>query len=242
MYNKTIENKQIEDIIDARKRNGEYNFLFNRHKYSNSQSTCRYAYSTPRGYLEDKLMVPDESAMWNIEGDLNGDRDGNVISVGPTDSEITIVRVKRKSSQLKESENNWDMHDKAIPGDGTHLGESPSLVNLVTLVHSPKESLITSNTSGENVEYMVPLSSWDPLDETPEILQVDSDTSKSFSVESVQSDQQDRIGGSAVETDRQDEDVEVIKSPVKVNHSNLAGRLSGFLRKCFKKHKNSNPQ
>ncbi|KAI4466473.1 phosphatidylinositol-glycan biosynthesis class w protein [Holotrichia oblita] len=239
MYNKTIENKQIEDIIDARKRNGEYNFLFNRHKCSNSQSTYRYAYSTPRGYLEDKLMVPDESAMWNIEGDLNSDRDGNVISIGPTDSEITVVRVKRESSQLKESENNWDMHDKAIPGDGTHLGESPSLVNLVTLVHSSKESLITSNTSGENVEYMVPLSSWDPLDETLEILQqVDSDTSKSFSVESVPSDQ-DGITGVVVE---ESQDVEVIKPPVKVNQSNLAGRLSVFLRKCFRKHKNSNPQ
>ncbi|GJQ84085.1 hypothetical protein Trydic_g12063 [Trypoxylus dichotomus] len=236
MNNLTLETKQIEDIIDARKRNGEYNFLFNRSKYSTSQSTCRYAYSTPRGFLEDKLMIPDESAMWNIEGDLNSDRDGNVISIGPTDSEITVVRVKRESLQLKESENNWDMHDKAIPGDGTHLGESPSLVNLVTLVRSSKESLNTNNNAGEKVEYMVPLSSWDPLDETPEILQVDSDTTNSVSIESAQSD--DEV---APTNKTQVQNVEIIKSPGKANHSNFAGRLSLFLRKCFKKHKPSAP-
>lgn len=221
-----LENKQIEDVIDARKRNGEYNFLFNRGRYSNPQSTGRYAYSAPTAHLEDKLMIPDESAMWNVEGD----RDGNFISIGPTDSEITVVRVKRESLQLKESENKWDMHDRAIPGDGTHLGESPSLVNLVTLVESSKESFSTNNNTDENMEYMVPLSSWDPLDETPEILDIDSDVSRSISVESVVPSV--LSGGSS-------RNFEVIK-PVKETRSNLAGRFASFLRKCFKKEKSPN--
>lgn len=179
-------------------------------------------------------MIPDESAMWNTEGDLNSDRDSNVINIGPTDSEITVVRVKRESLQMKESENNWDMHDKAIPGDGTHLGESPSLVNLVTLVNSSKESLNANNSAGQNVEYMVPLSSWDPLDETPEILNVESDTSNSFSLNTIPSEET-----RAAETSQ---NVEIIKSPAddgKISNLNLAGKLTVFFRKCFKKHKRS---
>ncbi|XP_071052701.1 uncharacterized protein [Onthophagus taurus] len=218
------EKKYIEDIIDARKKNGEYNIHSNLSKGPNAQGTARYAYSTPRGMLDERNFIPDETRL-NIEGDIT-DRDNNYISIGPTDSEITVVRVKRESSQLKAFENNWDMHDKAIPGDGRHLGESPSLVNLVTLVKSSKQCLHPTK-SKEQVEYLVPLSSWEP-NQRNESVDLSLSSKISSSDESVQSGRQ-LIGG----VDK--EGIYIV--PVKRRRLNFAGKLSIFFRRYLKKPK-----
>ncbi|KAJ8933653.1 hypothetical protein NQ318_019298 [Aromia moschata] len=71
-----------------------------------------------------------------------------------TDSEITVVRVKCRKRPAKGRQSKWDMNDIAIPGDGCHLSDSPSMVNLVTLVGY--------SVPCEGEEYLVPLSSWEP--------------------------------------------------------------------------------
>ncbi|XP_017778342.1 PREDICTED: uncharacterized protein LOC108563987 [Nicrophorus vespilloides] len=155
-----VECKHIEEIIDARKRSGQYDALIGGGGGGATKGpSARYAYSKPACPIEE--VRRDEFAMYNIEGD-------NLNETRPTDSEITLIRVKREGSQLRtqlQHNTNWDMHDRAVPGDGSHLGESPSLVNLVTLVVPSKEMLKTRRGSRE-VEYMVPLSSWEPAEPT----------------------------------------------------------------------------
>ncbi|XP_064212952.1 uncharacterized protein LOC135266341 [Tribolium castaneum] len=122
MLNSFENYKQIDDIIDARK---------------------KYAYSSA-ATTSDKFIRFEEPNMLISEGDYFSPSD-----IKPTDSEITIVRVRCDGLSFKRRPSKWDMHDIAIPGDGSHLGESPSMVNLATLVQ-------------QNDEYLVPLSSWDP--------------------------------------------------------------------------------
>lgn len=66
-----------------------------------------------------------------------------------TESEITVLRVSALFGSKLIAE-----RDMTVPGDGTHLGENPSMVNLATLVSRSIQS------EGEE-EYLVPLSSWD---------------------------------------------------------------------------------
>lgn len=131
--------KDIEDIIDSRKLLGQYNVQPTVHG--------RYAYSQP-SHLSENMDRYEDALMLN-EGDCI-----NSSNIKKTDSEITLVRVKISESTLKRRRSKWDMHDIAIPGDGSHLAESPSLVNLVTLVGD----IIPC----EGEEYLVPISSWDP--------------------------------------------------------------------------------
>lgn len=127
---------------------------------------CRYVYSAPSRFIEDRL--PDCGSC-NSEGDVNNDL--IMANVGQTDSEITVLRVRMESAHLKSRENNWTMKEDAIPGDGSHLGSSPSLVNLATfMVHNKS---LKSDNFCEGDEYLVPLSSWDP-DDKPHDLQLES--------------------------------------------------------------------
>ncbi|KAG5900699.1 hypothetical protein JTB14_038217 [Gonioctena quinquepunctata] len=137
--------KQIEDIIDSRKLLGQYNV-----NKQNNGVNYRYAYSnSTRGTGENSNRYISFEDMVLNEGDSL-----NNTAIKQTDSEITVMRVKCSDLALKRRKSKWDMHDIAIPGDGSHLGESPSLVNLVTLVGD--------NILFEEEEYLVPLSSWDP--------------------------------------------------------------------------------
>ncbi|KAJ8918233.1 hypothetical protein NQ315_014103 [Exocentrus adspersus] len=133
--------RQIEDIIDARKLLGQYNV----HKQSTGVN-FRYIYSSPTGTASKSVPVDDTTVTNDLDVNTN---------LKQTDSEITVVRVRYCDDiNIKSRRNKWDMHDIAIPGDGSHLGESPSLVNLATLVGH--------NVPCEGEEYLVPLSSWDP--------------------------------------------------------------------------------
>lgn len=157
--------KTIEDIIDYRRNESQYDI--NSAEITNS---CRYAYSAPSATINDLRIerIPPHSNLWISDYELNNQ--SLDIDVGPTDSEITVVRIKREGLQFKAERSNWDMHDEAIPGDGTHLGESPSLVNLVTLV--PRQS--DNSTIRVRDEYLVPLSSWDPSDNPHEFQDIQS--------------------------------------------------------------------
>lgn len=140
--------RQIEDIIDARKLLGHYNV----YKQSNGIN-FRHIYSSSTGSPTNKNANVEDTVALN-------ERDAT-INLKQTDSEITIVRVRCDGINRKNRQNKWDMHDIAIPGDGSHLGESPSLVNLATLVGH--------NIPCEGEEYLVPLSSWDPFLKSEEL-------------------------------------------------------------------------
>lgn len=140
--------RQIEDIIDARKLLGQYNVC----KQSNGVN-FRHIYSSSTGTAPSKNVNFEDTAILN-------ERD-TPTNLKQTDSEITVVRVRCDDINPKIRQNKWDMHDIAIPGDGSHLGESPSLVNLATLVGH--------NVPCEGEEYLVPLSSWDPFLKLEEI-------------------------------------------------------------------------
>lgn len=120
---------------------------------STQANPTRSVYSTPSRFIDDRIS--DNCKTCNSEGDVNND----TINVGTTDSEITVLRIKMESNHLKSSENNWNVND-SIPGDGSHLGNSASLVNLATYM-SHNKSLKSESSCGEKDEYLVPLSSWD---------------------------------------------------------------------------------
>ncbi|KAK9888724.1 hypothetical protein WA026_000950 [Henosepilachna vigintioctopunctata] len=131
--------KQIEDIIDARKQMGYYNV------YKNENSK----FSTPNTLVNPDRYVRFEDTISQNESASN---------LKLTDSEVTIVRVRCGETTFKRCPSKWDMQDVAIPGDGSHLGESPSLVNLATMVIQFPMNI----SSAEGSEHLVPLSSWDP--------------------------------------------------------------------------------
>ncbi|KAF2882397.1 hypothetical protein ILUMI_23767 [Ignelater luminosus] len=228
--------KHIEDVIDARKKIGQYDvYRLPTVPVISQNSLYRSAYSTPATGIneEGRQTFLEDGAMWVNEGDLcNCPGEPGIINIGPTDSEITVVRVKREGLQYKSDENKWNLNDDAVPGDGTHLGESPSLVNLVTLVGQPLQtfgnsSTINSNNNNNKIseynEYLVPLSSWDPCDHPynlPDIfLSHNRNCREELNVSKLR----------------------VIKPPnIPGKRPGLAGRLSNFLRKrCIRKSKTS---
>lgn len=138
--------KEIEDIIDAQKRLGQYNVY-----HTNKTPTSKCVFSNNSSDRPQTVKFNEVSFMLSDQESLPGSSE-----IKYTDSEITIVKVKCNSDVFKKTLSTWDMNDIAIPGDGSHLGESPSLVNLATLV--------TQNVQCEgDDEYLVPISSWDPV-------------------------------------------------------------------------------
>ncbi|KAF5269293.1 hypothetical protein FQR65_LT02594 [Abscondita terminalis] len=140
---KTNSDKQIEDAIDS----GHYNLFAN---ILQNQKP-----------LSAPINLKNQQSLHSLDDDLSIVKDRDLFTcdpldrIEPTDSEVTVVRVKQKSLQFKNTENKWNLNDKSIPGDGTHLPESPSLVNLVTFVDE------RSVPSDECQEYFIPLSSWE---------------------------------------------------------------------------------
>lgn len=237
--------KQIEDVIDARKKAGEYDII----SLQPNINTCRYAYSAPATGIIDYENVHHDDTVWMSSGEMNNNYFFNrdtFNNIGPTDSEITVVRVKREGLQFKISQNNWDMHDEAIPGDGTHLGESPSLVNLVTLV---RQSASTSTV--DRSEYLVPLSSWDPCDKPRELASIESrleaDCSAIHHINGPHNSEfilennsvtsiLDKLRSIKI-SGKDKTDFQIIKAPIQstTNSKSLAGRILTFARKYFKK-------
>ncbi|KAL3282543.1 hypothetical protein HHI36_005723 [Cryptolaemus montrouzieri] len=196
--------KQIEDIIDARKEQGYYNI----YKNENSRFSMPNAQGNPDRYVrfDDSIYQSESSSNLKL-----------------TDSEVTIVRVRCGGTAFKRCQSKWDMQDIAIPGDGSHLGESPSLVNLATMVIQ-----FPINLSSEGSEYLVPLSSWDPYYKFEEISRKPEDNDS------------ESINGSLEKTLRNSES---LNSRDTSNHSNrhigIAEKITRFIRKRCKKTKSS---
>lgn len=140
---KATPERNIEDIIDSRKRNGQFDLYL---PPSQKVLSCRSASSEPiktgilencRQGLEDAIWISDQSE--------------SSLSVFPTDSEVTVVRVKRHKT-LRD--NQCRLNEEDLPGDGVHLIETASMINLVTLVGK-------SSRFDALHEYLVPLSSWE---------------------------------------------------------------------------------
>lgn len=212
----------IEDIIDARKNLGQYDVC------TQVTNTCRYAYSAPSATINDLRIGRNACNVWMSDGELtNHPFDVNTLNVGATDSEITVVRVKREGLQFKTCRNNWDMHDEAIPGDGTHLGESPSLVNLVTLVAGQSETALNS-VNNQRDEYLVPLSSWDPSDNPHEFQDIQETMEADCPVMKTTISRRDVLDGEC------NTELHVIKAPDGENKKrSLAKRIVNFFRLRF---------
>ncbi|KAL1124389.1 hypothetical protein AAG570_001018 [Ranatra chinensis] len=73
--------------------------------------------------------------------------------VWPSDSNITVLRLRSRRKTEDETREWKDLEDVSLLGDGKHLGESPSLVNLVALVEKQ---------DGDKEMAMLPISSWEP--------------------------------------------------------------------------------
>lgn len=210
----------IEDIIETRRNEGQYNI------YTQApNNACRYAYSAPSATINDLRIERNPCNLWMSDGELNNHNfDFNTLNIGPTDSEITVVRIKREGLQFKPCRNNWDMHDDAIPGDGTHLAESPSLVNLVTLVTGQSQDELHSSVVCRDEEYLVPLSSWDPNDRPHNFQNIQS----TMEVDCFDFKE---TSHRAVSDEECNTELQVIKAPVKQNKSNnLAKRIVRFFR------------
>lgn len=217
----------IEDIIDARKNLGQYDVC------TQVTNTCRYAYSAPSATINDLRIERNPCNMWMSDGELNNHAfDANTLNIGTTDSEITVVRVKREGLQFKSCRNNWDMHDEAIPGDGTHLGESPSLVNLVTLVAGQSETVLHSSTNQRD-EYLVPLSSWDPSDNPHEFQDIQSTIEAECPV------MKTVVSRREVSDEGCNTELQIIKAPDKVikRGNGLRKRIARFFRLRFRRLK-----
>jgi hypothetical protein len=197
--------KQIDDIIDARKKLGQYNVC-----KQPTPINYRYAYSSA-ATTSDKFIRFDDATMLANEGDFLNSSD-----IKSTDSEITIVRVRCDGLAYKRRPSKWDMHDIAIPGDGSHLGESPSMVNLATLVQ-------------QNDEYLVPLSSWDPYCKTD-----DAGESAYACLNKIE-----KVSDEDCSTTSQFSEENSLSSKNSTNsrRPSLAGRISKFLRRHCKKSK-----
>ena len=143
--NEAEKNKYIEKIIDKKKRNGEIIACYNvRRSVSYAPNHTHFTSET---HSEDTAATQGVSAVWSHKDDL----DSNGDETDQTESEVTVVKCKK----LKLETGNLE------PGDGTHMSDNPSLVNLVTLVN-PSENSATNGDCREHEEYFVPLSSWDP--------------------------------------------------------------------------------
>lgn len=211
----------IEDVIEARRNEGQFDVCT-----QVTNTSCRYAYSAPSATINDLRIERNSCNLWMSDGEINNHVfDVNTLNVGATDSEITVVRVKREGLQFKTARNNWDMHDDAIPGDGTHLGESPSLVNLVTLVTGHSENELNSSVTRRD-EYLVPLSSWDPSDHPHEFQDIQSTMEADCPVLKT------TISRCNVSDEECNTELQVIKAPVKENRgtNNLAKRIARFFR------------
>lgn len=197
--------KQIEDIIDSRKLLGQYNVD------KQSGINCRYVYSSFSSAPYIRCLKFDDNMLLS-EGDPSPNS-----HIKQTDSEITVVRIKCNDLAVKRctDRNKWDLQDIAVPGDGSHLGESPSMVNLATLVGDSKPF------DGE--EYLVPLSSWDPY----------------FKLEDIGPEMKCCSDSTIIASSKKNES---LKNRLKTDRSDLvcvrqnwAGRLSKFIRKhCTK--------
>lgn len=160
VHNENENIRKIEDIIDIQKANGNYSIrqiAFNLPSDNENIAATNLVKSLESGlstsssakkkkklkHKQNKILMPD------------------VIS-WPSDSDITVLKMK-----LCLDENN-SLKDKIenIPGDGLHLPDSSSMVNLATLI---KQSQPSSKNSMNLEEYLLPLSSWEQEGKDPKV-------------------------------------------------------------------------
>lgn len=146
--------RQIEDIIDIQKASGNYKFN-TRQVVFNIPTECDSNISTVSKSLESGLA---EKRKCKIKiKKLREKRKQSLIPDGitwPSDSDITVLRMKLNTKSEVIKENNAS----TLPGDGLHLPDSSSMVNLATLM---LESQTPSKHSLSLEEYLLPLSSWE---------------------------------------------------------------------------------
>lgn len=126
--------RHIEEVIEAGNQIGQYNYNL---PAATKNLSCHVTCSEPI-----KMTETNNHNLTEILSSSDSDSE----TLTPTDSEVTVVRVKTLRN------NNTKTSHLDLVGDGRHLVESLSLINLVTLVVAkPNE-----------IEVFVPLSSWEP--------------------------------------------------------------------------------
>ncbi|XP_068620904.1 uncharacterized protein [Battus philenor] len=146
--------RQIEDIIDIQKANGNINVrqvAFDLASKKGSTISANLVKSLDSGLCKVKpctLNKKNKKQRYKTNKNLSSD----VVS-WPSDSDITVLRMKLYLTRAlkKETEN-------VIPGDGLHQPDSSSMINLATLmVHSQSPSKHSLNIE----EYLLPINSWE---------------------------------------------------------------------------------
>ncbi|CAG4981953.1 unnamed protein product [Parnassius apollo] len=146
--------RQIEDIIDIQKANGNINarqVAFNLPSCTESITSVNLAKS-----LESGLSNGNSNLQKNKTKKQRYKRHKSPLPDAiswPSDSDITVLRMKLcLKNTLKEETAN------TVPGDGLHHRDSSSMVNLATLM---LQSQPASKHSLNLEECLLPLSSWE---------------------------------------------------------------------------------
>ncbi|XP_045458023.1 uncharacterized protein LOC123668304 [Melitaea cinxia] len=162
---------KIEDIIDIQKANGNIRqvaFKLPSEKNSNVSINLGKSLETGLSKVKAEQNKKKEKLRQKYQ------RDSDVIS-WPSDSDITVLRMKLCTNDIKSKTDNVAL------GDGLHQLHSSSMVNLATLM------LQSQRPSKHSIdeEYLMPLTSWEKTlgssvlskNKTKSIIQANPDTS-----------------------------------------------------------------
>nr|XP_037877342.1 uncharacterized protein LOC119630870 [Bombyx mori] len=148
---------KIEDIIDMQKGEGHFNvrqvaFHLPPENEQVSSSAC-----TEKSLESSIYKLKCRTSKKKIKKRLKRRKSPlpDVVS-WPSDSDITVLRMKKclTNDALKRNDGN--------PGDGFHQPDTSSMVNLATLI---KQSRTPSKHSINMEEYLLPLTSWEKVDQ-----------------------------------------------------------------------------
>ncbi|XP_014369072.2 uncharacterized protein LOC106719280 [Papilio machaon] len=144
--------RQIEDIIDIQKANGNINVrqvAFNLFPKTDSTISANLAKSLDSGLSKLKANILKKNKKVSHKRNLSPTLD---VASWPSDSDVTVLRMKLYlTGAAKKDEGN------IIPGDGLHQPDSSSMINLATLMMQ-SQSPSKQNLS---IEYLLPINSWE---------------------------------------------------------------------------------
>ncbi|CAH2104156.1 unnamed protein product [Euphydryas editha] len=139
--------RKIEDIIDIQKANGNIRQVaFKLPSEKNSNISVNLGKSLETGLSKVKADKNKKKERLRQKHQ----RDSDVIS-WPSDSDITVLRMKLCTNDIKNKTDNVAL------GDGLHQLHSSSMVNLATLMLQSQRP--SKHSIGE--EYLIPLTSWE---------------------------------------------------------------------------------
>lgn len=145
--------RQIEDIIDIQKANGNINVrqvAFNLIPKTDSNISANLAKSLDSGLSKLKANILKNNKKVSHKRNLSPSLDG---ASWPSDSDVTVLRMKLYLTRaVKKDVGNM------IPGDGLHQQDSSSMINLATLMMN-SQSPSKQNLNIE--EYLLPINSWE---------------------------------------------------------------------------------